>query len=471
MHSSKLVALLGTFKTRDYRRFREFLHSPFFNKRQDLVRFYLALEQFAPDFFPTNFDQQQLWDQYAPNQPYNHKELTYLANFLLKQAEHFLAIEAYENDPTSQSTHFLAYCREHNLPKHYRATLLRARKELQAESFRDSDWHLKAWRLADVEMQYFYASRSRKADGSIKRVMNHLDAFYLDRKLEIGAELLNLNQMFQEQYDTAFVDELLKLLDHRPQIETTVNLRRLILKIQLEPEDTDSFSALLALLPVTHEYYPPERVKGIFAYAQNHCIRRIQAGDQSYQAQLFQTYQQSIRSGLIYENGELSPWDFKNIVSIALKMGEFAWTEQFIQENKTRIAGDFRPSALAYNTGNLYFHQGQFDKAVRALQAVAFSDVFYALDTRRILLRIYFERGETESLLALISSFRAYLTRTTAISARHQMAYKNFIDWAARLYRLSEKELAAQHPQLASELRKTESVVDREWLENILNRS
>ena len=464
MHQSKLISLLRTFRARDFRRFRAYLASPYFNKRQDLVEFYAAIEQFAPDFTEAECSREKLWRAYAPEMPLDEKALTYLANFLLKQAESYISTEAFQQDESSKGSRFLSYCLEHGLDKHYRAAHLGTRKSLQQEDYRDAEWQLKAWRLADAEMQHFYSSRSRKAPGSIQRVVDHLDAFYLDKKLELGSELLNLNQILQTEFDTAFIDELVGMVDQRGKVEPSVAIRRLVLNILRDPQDSDSFHSLLQMLPQTHRYFPPEKVKGIFAYAQNYCIRRIKAGDKQFEMQLFHIYQESIQSKLIYENGLLSPWDFKNVCSIALRLGEYQWTQDFITEHESRIAIHFRASAIAYNSANLFFHQGQFDTALRTLMQVEFSDIFYALDTRRMMLMIYFERGDTDALLSLVASFRAYLNRNKFISAQNKSAYKAFVDWAARIYRFSASELQNQREALLREIRETHPLVAQEWL-------
>lgn len=464
MHDSKLIALLRTFRTRDFRRFREYLASPFFNKREDLVRFYGQLLQFGPDFSEETCTREAVWAAYAPGQAHDSKMLNYLSNFLLEAAENYVATEALQQDSYAQGVRLLGYYLGHDLPKHYRSTLLRTRKALQAAPYRDSEWHLKAWRVADLEMQQFYASRTRKADNTIRQVQAHLDAFYLDRTFELGTELFSLNQMFRDEYDTRFVEDLLAVTDPQAAAQPTIRIRQWIFRMHLSPEAQEPFDQLLAILPKIHEYYPPERVKGIFAYAQNHCIRRIRAGESHYEALLFRIYKESIGSGMIYENGRLSPWDFKNVCSIALKLGEFAWTAAFIEREAPQIAATFRASAMAYNTGNLHFHQQQFDAALRALAKVEFSDIYYALDTRRIMLMIYYQRQDVEGMASLIPAFRSYLKRVRGISEQNRIAYKHFVDWVARLGRMSSAELQRTRPELAAQLAETQPLIAREWL-------
>ncbi|MEM7036366.1 MAG: hypothetical protein AAF570_05240, partial [Bacteroidota bacterium] len=234
-----------------------------------------------------------LWNTYAPSDPIDEKQLGYLMNFLLKHAEQFIAFEKLHHDPVTAGVHVMAHCLEHGLQKHFRATYLRTHKAHTAAPNRDAEWHLKAWRLSDAQMHYFYASKSRRPDPSISHTAAYLDAFYFEKKLEMSSELLNLNQILQEKLPTDFIPDLLAFLDTHPPKAPSVRIRRLVLNILLDPTDTASFRALRDMLPETLTLFEPEKIKGIFAYAQNYCIRRIKAGDTTFQRELFSIYQES----------------------------------------------------------------------------------------------------------------------------------------------------------------------------------
>lgn len=464
MNNAKLIGLLRTFTSKDLRRFRDYLNSPFFNKRQDLIDFFAVIQTLAPDFPEEDLSKKKVWQAYAPDRPFDEKELAYLMNFLLKQAENYIAIQKTEDDPTTKGTHLLAHYLRHGLNKHYRAVYQKTSRSLEQEPFRDAEWHLKAWRLAEAEVNHFYSFRSRKPDASIIRAAEHLDAFYLDKKLEMSSEAINLNQILEAGFDTSFIEELLAFLEKRKSSEPTVKIRTLVVNILRNPEDFDSFRELRRMLPEAHSYFQPEPVKGIFAYAQNFCIRRIKSGDLDYQQELFSIYQESIELGVIFQDGFLSPWNFKNVCSIALKLGEYEWTRNFIEKNKKHLPLEFRSSAIAYNLANLHFHQGQYDQALKALTQVEFTDIFYALDTRRMTLMIYFERGDYEALNALISSFRIFLRRNRIVSEKNRAAYKNFVDWLARIFRYLQKRDSLSLSEAEAEIAQTKPIVEGAWL-------
>lgn len=464
MKNAKLIQLLRTFKAKDFRRFREYLASPFFNKREDLRHFYAALEQFAPKFTPRDLSKEELWACYAPKRSLDEKELGYLLNFLLKHAENYLASEAFENDLAAKGTRVLAHCLNHGLDKHFRAVHHRCSKALSAAPYRDAEWQLKAWRLADAEVQRFYRSKSRRPDQTMGKAAVHLDAFYLDKKLEMTSETVNLHQIIQEEMDSDSVEGLLAFVKGRENLEASVQIRQLILNILKDHEDIGSFRALRARLPETPTIFPPDKVKGIFAYAQNFCIRRIKSGRPEYHEELFQIYRHSLQAKIMYEGEYLNPWNFKNVNSVALKLGEFDWAQGFMTEHGDHILPEFRESALAYNRANLHFHQKNYESALRTLMEVEFSDIFYALDTRRMMLMIYFERHDFDAFSSLASSFRIFLRRNQIISEKNRIAYKHFIDWAVRIYRERQVMDGKGLRQILKEIPETKPMVEGEWL-------
>lgn len=464
MQNSKLIDLLKTFQARDFRRFENYLASPFFVTQDKFLLFFQVLRDFSPEFDGESFTREEVWNQYAKGEAFDEKEMGYLMSFTLKYAEDYLAQTAFEEDEMAGEMYKLGYFVGNGLEKHSRSAFRKAEKTLQNAPFRDADWSYNAWRLADAEVKYFYATRSRKPDDSIRHAARYLDAFYFSEKLRLGCEFVNLNSIFSGEYDTAFVDDLEHSLSRNQEQEAPeITIYRRILEILRHPDHRQAFDELKSWLPKASEVLPPLKVQAIFSYAQNHAIRQIKQGNLEYQEELFSIYQQSIEQEIVYEDGLISPWKFKNIVSIGLRLGHFDWVEQFIEKHAQRLEPQFRKSGLAYNRAHLYFHRKQYDLALKSLMQVEFSDVFYALDTRKLQLMLYLERGDTESLFSLISSFKVFLRRNRLISDQNRAAYKNFVDWVSRIQRAREKG-NVDAASISKGIQETTPLIESDWL-------
>jgi len=119
MKNTKLIALLRTFSAAELRQFGDFIASPFFNKRQELVQFYRLLRQCAPEFADEQVDRQRLFHLLYPNDSFNSKQVDYLSSFLLKLAEQFIGHQHYQSDPNLPNYHQLAALFFRDLDNHY----------------------------------------------------------------------------------------------------------------------------------------------------------------------------------------------------------------------------------------------------------------------------------------------------------------------------------------------------------------
>jgi len=104
---------------------------------------------------------------------------------------------------------------------------------------------------------------------------------------------------------------------------------------------------------------------------------------------------------LIFNEGELSPWVFKNIVLSGLRLGEYDWTEKFIKDYKERLPDESKNNAVTFNLAQLYFFKKDHDKVIRLLHQVEYEDPAYNLNSKIMLIATYYETDELEPLYHL----------------------------------------------------------------------
>lgn len=176
--------------------------------------------------------------------------------------------------------------------------------------------------------------------------------------------------------------------------------------------------------------------------------------------------------GLMKADNKNLQWDLKNMVSIALRLGEYPWTYGIINSLKPELPDDVRENAYTYNLANYYYETKDFRKATRLLQSVEFTDVYYNLDSKSMLLKIYFEQDEEESFFALVTTFKAYLNRNKLISAGTFDTYSNLMKYARKafVYKImlpyQRKHNYSKIASLKKTVIETKNVVNANWLLN-----
>ena len=164
----------------------------------------------------------------------------------------------------------------------------------------------------------------------------------------------------------------------------------------------------------------------------------------------------------------LSEWDYKNIVTIGMRLNEDIFVEKFIHQYKHFLMEESRDNAYTYNLAYFYFYQKQYDKTIALLQDVHFSDIYYHLETKTLLLKTYYELNESISLFALADTLKVYLFRTAKIPDYQKQIRNRFISFITKMMRikLGGKNNASQ---LLQQLNKNKKVSDFTWLNDKIN--
>jgi len=95
------------------------------------------------------------------------------------------------------------------------------------------------------------------------------------------------------------------------------------------------------------------------------------------------------------------------------------------------------------------------------LNRVEFSDIYYSFDTKKMMLKIYFEQDETDALLSLIVSFRTFIKRNQSLSEANRLAYENFILVMQQFVKFQQQKSA---PELLKKIETLKPLADRNWL-------
>ena len=196
---------------------------------------------------------------------------------------------------------------------------------------------------------------------------------------------------------------------------------------------------------------------------QNYCIKQANQGNAEYLKELFNLYQLQMERNIINDGGKIAQFDYKNIVTVGLRVNAFEWITNFIEAEKDHLSESVRDTAYNYNLARLYFSQNRFREALRALLMVEYTDVYYELDSRSLLLKTYYELEEYEAFLSLVSSFGLFLRRNKHVSEYQRTVYRNLIRFSRKLFRI--KMGGKQAPgKVANEMREVKQIADLTWL-------
>jgi hypothetical protein len=481
MKANLFSVLYESFTLEEREKFRLFLHSPYFNKSGTAIRLFEIHATHGGE----EMNRENVWANLYPDKALAENQLRKHYSDLHRLAREFMAVEEFAKSGRSQSLNRLKRHIRSLSPDRLRKELDAARKELMADAsdYPDSDCYWHASKLDEFE--YYLNAHERKAVPNLNQAVKSLDAAYLLSKLKFLCEIASFRNVFHFEQDFALESEVV-LLASKPPFSAYL-LIGIYLQVYHLFESHHQFthqgglaqSALLSdfdrLLVVLGQRYASialEELQTIENYLQNICIRRIALSDHPFEEKLDQLYEFRLASGSIFVNGWLRTEDYKNRVSLLLKLKRFEQAWEFIHAYSEKILPEFRTVAVQFNLGSYYFYSGDYGKMRRALVVVLNQDAFYLLDSKALMIKAYFLEQEIDALKLQLESLKAYLWRNTRLPSARILIHKNRYRFFEKLYRLMESKVrkTPRIEKLRAEIMACQPLLDQEFLLDLLGR-
>ncbi|MEO0582130.1 MAG: hypothetical protein AAF135_07910 [Bacteroidota bacterium] len=445
MKHSILRSLIQSLDSSERKRFRTYLDSPYFNRNTRLIKLWAAF--LSGEGVPTEgeMDLPRLFSlMYGPKQAYEPQKVYDHCSFLLRHIEDFLAMQVWEANLPRQRIDGLhaMIAKKHEggfhrmLRKLHQATEKRHRKDIDQLSI--------DYEKAQAQDIFFLSRMKRDPDQSLQQAVHALDAFYFASKLRHACAILNRQNIVQSTFSLPFMPEILEILDKSPDLISlpAVALYRCIYFTLVEPEDEIHFQTLQDLLEVHADDFDKEERTELYGYAQNYCTKKINQGHAHYLRAYFSLDQEMLKGGLLLSQGVMDHRKYKNMVTVALRLQEFVWVEEFMEGFHAHLDIPYREVGYLYNRAAYLHAIGDFSGAKRLLWRVEAKDVYYQLGTRALLLKIYFEEHDPEGLEAQIRVFKSFLGRNKKMSPYQVRSNRALIRYTQRLHKLREKRPA-----------------------------
>jgi hypothetical protein len=458
MPDSKLISLFTSLSSSELRDFSSVMNQ---RKGEPITTLCIHLQQLANEKALSEYDRASAFKYVYGKGPHDDQRMRLLESSLFEVLEAFLIQVYVKNDQTLYGSLKVKLHAERNLPKAFRYAADRLAAHLDSQTGLDRLYSKHD--LANVELSFESRHRSRKSPLDFNRVHLSLDTWYCAAKLKHACEAMNARNVLGIEVELKMIQQVRELADSSPYNEEPAVLAyRLVYDSLVNSEDESFTEKMMHFMRHEGQRFPFDEQRELFQYLKNYCIKKLNSGKLEYTRHLFDIYRLNLSNTELLEDEPLSPFEFKNMVTIALRLGELDWVKAFIPSHLNYLQSEQRKNAEIYNLANLHFFMKDYRTTLRLLQQVEFTDVFYALDVRSILLKSYFEQGEEELFNYQASAFKTFLSRNRQVSEYQRTIYRNFIRFAALLMRAdgNPDTLSA----LSAEMEQVKQIADLRWL-------
>ncbi len=465
MEKSKIIYILKSFTDKELKKIKKFLLSPYFNEDKNLTLIYDLLTESIRDK-KALYTRQELWNAVYPETLYDDNKFRFIITSLVNLTEQFIAHSSFDYSKVYKSNILLREFNLRKLDKCFNKTYKSAILEQELYPYYNADYFYSSFLIDSAFISHSEMMGQRFSSEKLQSANDNLDKSYIIRKLKLCCALINFQKVLAVDFNLTLIDEIINHVQSNPSFNIpTISIYLQIILILRESENESHYFKLKKLLDKHSKSFPGEDLYEIYVCSQNYCIQWINKDKRKYYKELFYLYKNALRDEVLYSGNFLSPWHYKNIITVGLRLNEFDWTENFIRTYKSRIAAEYRENAYVYNLAKFHFRKQEYSKVIKLLQKVKYDDVFYSLDSRATLMKTYYETGEFDALDSLITSFRVFLSRNKTISDQHKRNYLNLIKFLIKAIKILPEEVD-KIKNLKDKINETKDVADKQWLLN-----
>lgn len=435
MTDSKFYKFLLCLNQKELRRFRVYLESPYFNVNTSILALFEQFETALLSNSKQDLAKEEVWQHIYPNDNFDYDKLRKLQHKLMELAYDFLAQQIYDSNIALKTQNLLQNLSDKQMDEFMPMTINSGLTVLNKQQNRHGNFFYEVFSiekykyiLANLESERVKKSSLEKLN--FKDIDENLNVFYISEKLRLVCLLMSWSKMIKVETKLPLVNEIIELVESHELLHfPAISIYYQIYKTYLEPDKLDHFYTLKKLISDHLYLFPPNDAKDILNAAINYTIRKHNTGHLSFYQENLDVYKTGLESGTLLTNNSISPWTFKNMITLALRLGQLDWVDRFINEYGANINEGYRENAVNYNKATLHFYRKNYNVAIPLLQKVQFDEVNYGLDAKALLLACYYEMDEIDPLYSHIDSFKAFVQRNKSITPDRKKSYLELIKY------------------------------------------
>lgn len=455
MEKSQLRQLIFSFSATEKKEIRKFLESPYFNQRRDVV---LLFDWFCTrDMVEKGAAKRHLFG----NEGIPDQELRLRMTYLHRLLERYIAQKESESNDIDNRLRLLSGYRKRGLESPFERTRKNLEKTLETSPLRHTRYHESLFGLHWETHQRSHVLNPTDLE-HLRAASAAADVAYITLKLRLICLLMAHQMLYvadnRNDWETEVIDFAEKnLAQSQPAVAVYLHCYRMM----RYPEEEAHFQQFKQALLADTGIFPAEEMHGLFIWAANYCVRRLNAGEKRYFQEVLDVYKPGLESGYLLENGVLPRFTYHNVVAAGLQTGDHEWVNYFIYQYKNSLEKTYRESAFSFNLARLEFARKNYGAVLDLLQKANYRDILVNLATKTLLLKTYYELDEFDLLQSHLDAMHNYISRKRVIGY-HRANYLNIIRYASRLLALNFSN-KTEVEKLRGAIMAEEHLPEKEW--------
>ncbi len=470
--NKSLFSLLEKFTKEEWIRFGEFISSPYFVKGRD----YTNLFTFLRVYFQKYQNQDFITNAMAKFRTDNNMTTQALSNRLSelnKLAEKFLIHQNTENDSIGSISILYRELIKRELYSNINITYNNNKDKINITDASD----LIPFSSILQSRGFYFRSRNDMQE-TFNQFDNHVDclnAYSLDRMLYFATEY-HLSDVYGIPYKAGLFlktfkeinfDKLINRIEsENNEIYKSVRLRYYIYNSLTNPDKNGLADKAENYFNMIHENISIDLKIDYFQKMQANYILHINKGEASYLHKVFELFKVRLedKDTINFSLANYPATEFRDFVIVGLRVKEFDWVENFINDYSNQLNPAFRDEEKTMAIVRLCTERKDFIKALSIFKNYKNSNNHvHNIDMYKYMIIVNYEMKYFDEVRKIIDKLRHYLLKDGLIDIQKEYT-KGFIDNIIRIMKIINKGTGEGINEFINDINSNpKSIVDKKW--------
>lgn len=471
MRENKIAGLLKGLSPSEFKKFGDFIRSPYHNKSVKSIELYDFIYNYTGDFRLASISLEEINKAVYHEKSSNLSKVRSLISDFSKLIEKFLTLTEWEKNKAYQKTMLLTALNDRSLSKNFHRVLNETLEEQNAEFNRDEDYYYNRIFLEVETFNYGLERNTFIIPEDFQKISSSIDLFFIITKLNLLHFMYYHKQNItgSDNYGIWLKNEIIENIEKNisavKKEHPVIYMKYLILKTITDPENYIHFTNLKKFLLKNIEKMNHDVRAYIFGALTNYCIIRCNSGDVKFKIERYKIYDLMEKSGMFVTDKYINYIDFLNLVFASLEVGKINSAEDYFAKYRNLIIPELKSDTLYLAQAQIHYYKKKFDSAIRALNNVSYYNAYFYLRAKVLLTRIYYEMKETEPIDYIIDTAKHYVKRKSKYTALNGELYNKYFLYLKKLIGLDADDKEKIDNIKFSILNDT-NVMGKEWLLN-----
>jgi hypothetical protein len=436
LQNYKIIEVLRTFDKKEFKKFGEYVYSPFFNKNKHVRNLYDALLLYYPKFENRNLTPEKIFTKVFPKEKYNYFKINNVVSDLYKLSESYLHYIGLQTEGKFSKHHLMRELAERGLSDIYEHIEKNYKKEIESLEIKDENYYHYLYQFHSESLDY---NISKKPVDHPKIIQSQFDSFLNYSNVTLLKLYMYMHHLKKQNIVEFNMEMFESFRNYIREKDFEDNPAYMIYKSIMMLELNKSMEYFLKLKKIKEKYtdkITTEDLHNVLLFMHDFTAERMnKTGDENFRIEEFQVIKEMVDRKVFTPEDIIYP-NLINMFKSACSVGEYEWADNFLNQFLKNIPEKDKSNTFNCCMGYMHYSKKNFEKALEFFAKTNFQWFILKMFVKTLTLKIYYEEGMYEQAFASIDSYRHYLINSDKIIEEHKSTHFIFLKYITSLIKI-----------------------------------